>query len=157
SVPADGWQPTQSEPTAADMMPMVSRKSSTPMPLSAWTFVNTSSTIFGVAAAVGWPACAAARGAVAAAAASIVTSPAAIAFVGPNVIGPPSLFLRRRPGAATPRPLAELLEAAAQLGVELGAFARIPVAAMAGLARGVEILADIPQLGDVAALHDVER
>ena len=45
SVPADGWQPTQSEPTAADMMPIVSMKSSTPMPFSAWTFLKTSSTI----------------------------------------------------------------------------------------------------------------
>ena len=44
SVPADGWQPTQSDPTAADMIPIVSRKSSTPIPFSACTFLKTSST-----------------------------------------------------------------------------------------------------------------
>jgi len=51
----------------------------------------------------------------------------------------------------------ELVEAPLQLPIELGAFAWIPVAAMARLARLVEILADVPQLGDVLPLRDVER
>src|SRR5881394_525354 len=84
SVPADGWQPTQSEPTAADMMPMVSRKSSTPMPLSAWTFLNTSSAIIGFACGGVWPPSAVSV-------ASMTASAAAIAYVDPSFIygGPP--------------------------------------------------------------------
>src|SRR5436190_1971513 len=57
SVPADGWQPTQSDPTAADMIPMVSMKSSTVRPFSACTFLNVSSTVGGLVAAA-WPFCA---------------------------------------------------------------------------------------------------
>ena len=76
SVPADGWHPTQSEPTAADMMPMVSMKSSTPMPLSAWTFLKTSSAIFGFAGAAAWPPCADMRVVPITVATRMVTAPA---------------------------------------------------------------------------------
>src|SRR5215471_15604672 len=45
SVPALVWQSAQSKPRAAHMMPIVPMKSSTGMPFSTWTFLNTPSDI----------------------------------------------------------------------------------------------------------------
>src|SRR6476646_6510862 len=45
SVPARSWQLSQSNPSAADINPIVAMKSSTGMPFNACTFLNTSSAI----------------------------------------------------------------------------------------------------------------
>src|SRR5207247_1101178 len=127
------------------MMPMVRRKSSTPMPLSAWTFLNTSSTIIGFAGAAAGPPWATARRPIPIAVASMMVTAAAITCLNPNLICGPSLFRRLRAGGAAQRLLAQFLQAALELLIELGAFARVPVAPMTRLARLVEILADVPQ------------
>src|SRR5215468_2581400 len=145
----------QSEPTAADMMPMVSRKSSTPMPFSAWTLVNTSSTIIGFDAGAR-PACAAARRSAPIAAASVMTIAEAMTRLDPTFMMRPSPPLRLRGGAGG-RLIAVLLQTAFELLIELRILARIPVAAMARLACLVEVLADIPQLLDIFPLGYVER
>src|SRR5882672_8996771 len=51
----------------------------------------------------------------------------------------------------------ELLQPTSELLIELGAFARVPVAPMTRFTRLVEILADVPQLVDVFSLDDIER
>src|SRR5204862_3386445 len=140
------------------MMPMVSRKSSTPMPLSAWTFLNTSSTIIGFVGAAARPPCAArARGPIPLAVASMMVTAAAITRLDPSLMCGPSLFLRLRAAVAARRLPAELLQAAPELLIELGAFAGVPVAPMTRFTRLVEVLADVPQLLDVFSLGDVER
>src|SRR5216117_1382572 len=68
-----------------------------------------------------------------------------------------SLILRLRAGVAARRLLVELLQAAPELLIELGAFTRVPVAPMTRLTCLVEILADVPQLVDVFSPDDVER
>src|SRR6266705_3163547 len=99
------------------MMPMVSRKSSTPMPLSAWTFLNTSSTIIGFVGAAACPRCAArARPPIPIAVASMMATAAAVTRVHPDLIADHlSLFLRLHAGVAARRLLAELLQAAPEL------------------------------------------
>src|SRR6267142_4319490 len=139
------------------MMPMVSRKSSTPMPLSAWTFLNTSSTIIGFVGAAAGPPCANARRPVPIPVASMMAAAAAITCLDPNLICGASLFLRLRAGVAARRLIAELLQAALELLIELGAFAWVPVAPVTRFTRPVEILADVPQLVDVFSLDDIER
>src|SRR5438093_7714768 len=141
------------------MMPMVSRKSSTPMPLSAWTFLNTSSTITGFVGAAARPPCASspARRPIPPAVASMMVTAAAITRLDPSLMCGPSLFLRLRAAVAARRLPAELLQAAPELLIELGAFAGVPVAPMTRFTRLVEILADVPQLLDVFSVGDVER
>src|SRR6202171_4692633 len=56
SVPALAWHSEQSKPTAADMIPMVPRKSSTETPLSTWMFLKTSSAFFGFCCGAAWGA-----------------------------------------------------------------------------------------------------
>src|SRR3954468_14632239 len=138
------------------MMPIVNMKSSTPMPLSACTLVNTSSTINGRPGATVWLDCAEARRLALITPASMIAA-AAATYLDPDVMCGPSSFLRRRGGAAAWRPGAEFLETASEFSVELRALARVPVAAMTRFARFVEILADVPQLGDIFSLRDVER
>src|SRR5438874_3412139 len=87
----------------------------------------------------------------------MATTATAIACLDPNLICGPSLLPRLHAGVAARRLLAELLQAAPELLIELGAFARIPVAPMTCLTRLVEILADVPQLVDVFSLDDVDR
>src|SRR5947208_3544254 len=138
------------------MMPMVSRKSSTPMPLSAWTFLNTSSTIIGFVGAAARPRCASSRP-IPLAVASMMVTAAAITRLDPSLMCGPSLFLRLRAAVAARRLPTELLQAAPELLIELGAFAGVPVAPMTRFTRLVEVLADVPQLLDVFSLGDVER
>src|SRR5262245_8695964 len=155
SVPADGWQPTQSEPTAADMMPIVSRKSSTPMPFSAWTFLNTSSTINGFDPGAR-PPCAETRRSMPTGAASATTIPAAMTGFHPTFMAGPSRLRPLGGGAAGLGLLAEFLQAAFEVLIELRVLARIPVAAVARFAGFVEVLADVPQLLDVFSFGHVE-
>src|SRR5438093_77036 len=129
------------------MMPMVSRKSSTPMPLSAWTFLNTSSTIIGFVGAAARPRCASSRP-IPLAVASMMVTAAAITRLDPSLMCGPSLFLRLRAAVAARRLPTELLQAAPELLIELGAFAGVPVAPMTRFTRLVEVLADVPQLLD---------
>src|SRR5262245_28692694 len=68
-----------------------------------------------------------------------------------------SLFSRLRAAGPARRLLAEFFETPFELPVELGAFARIPVAAMARFTCFVEIFADVPQLVHVFSPGDVER
>src|SRR5262249_37520143 len=120
-----------------------------------WTFLNTSSAIFGAAGAAGCGLCARTAGRVPATVASITTA-APIACFDPNIMDA-SLLLLRRGGAPALLLFVEFLQAALEAAVELGVFARIPVAAVALLARFVEVLADVPHLVDVFPLGDLHR
>src|SRR5262245_1159819 len=137
------------------MMPIVSRKSSTPMPFSAWTFLNTSSTISGFDTGF-WLPCAEARRSIPIAAASVMAIAAAVTGLDATFMAGPSL-LRLLCGGGALRLLAEVLQTAFELLIERRVLARIPVAAMARFARLVEVLADVPQFLDIFSPGHVER
>src|SRR4051812_13028747 len=124
SVPADGWQPTQSDPTAADMIPIVSMKSSTVRPFSACTFLNVSSTVGGLLAAA-WPACADISRPAPASVAMTMSADAAVSCL--DVILIRALLLAWSDALPGRRFLGELIESLTQTAVEFGVLAWIPV------------------------------